>query len=391
MKTLIKNIEMVDADGRRFGKVLIEEGKIKKVYKEKGNVKTAYDQEIDGRGYLLMPGFIDMHCHLRDPGYEYKETIESGMQAALKGGFTTLVAMANTKPVIDEVAPLKANLDKAEELQLCNLIQVAALTKAFNDAELVEIEPLRPLTNVFSNDGVSIMNQDIMVAGLKASSEHDFILLTHCQPETELVGRDVKLLEEVGGHLHVCHISKKDTLELIVKAKEKGLDITCEVTPHHIFASAMDYKVNPPFRTYPDRRALVEGIKAGVIDMCGTDHAPHSEADKQKGAPGINNFEMAFAMYYTVFDQNGISLEKLSDMLSNAPAKRLGIKAGLIKEGYPADLVLVDVNWEGKINPQEFVSKSKNNPFGSETLKGKVMMTMVKGEIKYDDNRSALS
>lgn len=390
MKTLIKNVEMVDADGRRFGKVLIEDGKIKKVYKEKGNVKSEYDQEIDGQGYLLMPGFIDMHCHLRDPGFEYKETMETGMQAALKGGFTTLVAMANTKPCIDEAAPLKANLDKAEALQLCNLIQVAALTKEFNDSDLVDIESLRPLTNVFSNDGVSIVNPDIMVAGLKASIEHDFILLTHCQPETELVRRDVKLLEEIDGHLHVCHISKKDTLDLIAEAKAKGLDITCEVTPHHIFASAMDYKVNPPFRTYPDRRALIEGIKDGVIDMCGTDHAPHSEEDKLKGAPGINNFEMSFAMYYTVFEQNGIGLEKLSEMLSNAPAKRLGLKAGLIKERYPADLVLVDLNWEGKINPKDFISKSKNNPFGGETLKGKVMMTMVKGEIKYDDNGSAL-
>jgi Dihydroorotase and related cyclic amidohydrolases len=199
------------------------------------------------------------------------------------------------------------------------------------------------------------------------------------------------LLEEIGGHLHVCHISKKVTLDLIVEAKEKGLDVTCEVTPHHIFASAMDYKVNPPFRTYPDRRALIEGIKDGSIDMCGTDHAPHSEEDKLKGAPGINNFEMAFAMYFTVFDQNGIGLEKLSEMLSDAPAKRLGLKTGLIKERYPADLVLVDLNWEGKLNPKEFVSKSKNNPFGGETLKGKVMMTMVKGEIKYDDNGQALS
>lgn len=391
MKILIKNVEMVDATGRRLGKLLIEDGKIKKLYPEKENPNSEYDQEIDGRGNLLLPGFIDMHCHLRDPGYEYKETMETGMQAALKGGFTTLVAMANTNPIMDEAASLKANLDKAEGLRLCKLIQVAALTKAFNDMDLVDIKSLCPLTNVFSNDGVSILNPDIMVAGLKASTEYDFILLTHCQPETELVRRDVKLLEENGGHLHVCHISKKDTVELIREAKEKGLDISCEVTPHHIFAAALDYKVNPPFRTYPDRYALIAGIKDGMIDMCGTDHAPHSEEDKLKGAPGINNFEMAFAMYYTVFDQNGISLEKLSDMLSNAPAKRLGIKAGLIKEGYPADLVLVDVNWEGKINPQEFVSKSKNNPFGSETLKGKVMMTMVKGEIKYDDNRSALS
>ncbi|URN85739.1 amidohydrolase family protein [Acetobacterium wieringae] len=142
MKTLIKNVEMVDAEGSRFGKVLIEDGKIKKVYKEKGNVKSEYDQEIDGQGYLLMPGFIDMHCHLRDPGFEYKETMETGMQAALKGGFTTLVAMANTNPLMDEAALVKANLDKAEALKLCNLIQVAALTKEFNDSNLVEVQSL---------------------------------------------------------------------------------------------------------------------------------------------------------------------------------------------------------------------------------------------------------
>jgi dihydroorotase len=390
MKTLIKNVEMVDAEGSRFGKVLIEDGKIKKVYKEKGLVKSEYDNEIDGQGLVLMPGFIDMHCHLRDPGYEYKETMETGMQAALKGGFTTLVAMANTKPIMDDAAVLQENLDKAKGLNLCKLIQVSALTKAFGDTDLVDFETIRPLTNVFSNDGVSVMNAETMTKGLLASTEHDFILLTHCQPETELVRRDVALLEENDGHLHVCHISKKDTLELIKQAREKGLDITCEVTPHHLFASAMDYKVNPPFRTYPDRRALIDGIKAGYIDMCGTDHAPHSEADKQKGAPGINNFEMAFAMYYTVFNQNGIGREKLSEMLSAAPARRLGLKAGLIKERYPADLVLVDLNWEGKINPREFISKSRNNPFGGETLKGKVLMTMVKGEIKYDDHGSAV-
>ncbi|AFA48399.1 dihydroorotase [Acetobacterium woodii] len=390
MRTLIRNVEIVDATGSRFGKVLIENGKIKKVYKEKGNVKSAYDQEIDGQGFVLMPGFIDMHCHLRDPGYEYKETMETGMAAALKGGYTTLVAMANTNPVIDNAVVLKANLDKAEALDQCTLIQVSAVTKDFGDSELVEFETVRPLTRVFSNDGVSILNPEIMIQGLKASTKLDFLLLTHCQPETALVQRDIALLEENGGHLHVCHISKKDTLDLIREAKKKDLDISCEVTPHHIFASAMDYKVNPPFRTYPDRRALIDGIKDGVIDICGTDHAPHSEEDKLKGAPGINNFEMAFAMYHTVFEQNGIELEKLSEMMSDAPAKRLGLKAGLIKERYPADLVLVDLKWEGKINPKDFISKSKNNPFGGETLKGKVLMTMVKGEVKYDVNGPAL-
>jgi dihydroorotase len=385
MKTLLTNIEIIDAQGRRPGKVLIEDRKIKKVYKEKGNVRTAFDVEIDGHGHALMPGFIDMHCHLREPGYEKKETIETGMRAALKGGFTSLVAMANTQPIIDNVKDLEINKEKAKTLNLCELFQVSALTKNFGDQEMVDFEELRKLTNVFSNDGVSILNNAIMEKGLEASKVYDFILLTHCQPETALVERDCDLLEEIGGHLHVCHISKKETLDRIRQAKEKKLDITCEVTPHHLFASAMDYKVNPPFRSYPDRRALIEGIKEGVIDMCGTDHAPHTEEDKLKGAPGINNFEIAFSMYYQVFDQNKIGIEKLSEMMSLAPAKRLGIKAGLIKERYPADLVLVDLDWEGKINPKEFISKSKNNPFGGEKLKGKIMMTIEKGEIKYDN------
>ncbi|WKY42872.1 dihydroorotase [Eubacteriaceae bacterium ES2] len=384
MRTLITNVEIVDANGRRPGKVLIEDSRIKKVYKEKGMVKSSYDHEIDGSDLILMPGFIDMHCHLREPGFENKETIESGMKAALKGGFTSLVAMANTKPIMDSAELIKQNLDKAAALNLCQLIQVSALTKSFEDQELVDIKSIRPLTPVFSNDGVSVFSEKLMIEGLQASTEEKFTLLTHCQPETELVKRDLKLLEKYDGHLHICHISKKDTLDLIHLAKDKGLDVTCEVTPHHLFASGLDYKVNPSFRTYPDRRALIDGIKDGIVDMCGTDHAPHTYEDKIKGAPGINNFEMAFSMYYTVFKQNDIAIEKLSEMLSFKPANRLGIKAGLIKENYPADLVLVDLNWSGKIDPKAFISKSKNNPFGSETLHGQIKMTIVRGEIKYD-------
>lgn len=390
MKTLISNVEIVDARGRHPGNVLIEDGKIKKVYNEKDLGKPAFDLEINGGGNVLMPGFIDMHCHLRDPGFEYKETMETGMQAALKGGFSSVVAMANTRPVIDHPAVLQKNLDKASKLNLCRLIQVSALTRDLGENEMVDFEALRPLTNVFSNDGMSVFREDIMKKALEASTAYNFIILSHCQPETSLIKRDIALLEKLGGHLHVCHISKKETLEAIRGAKEKGLDITCEVTPHHLFGSDMDYKVNPPFRTDTDRQALIEGIKAGIIDMFGTDHAPHSEEDKLKGAPGINNFEIAFSMYYTVFIQNGINLEKLSEMLSDAPGKRLGLKTGLIKEGYPGDLVLVDLNWKGKINPVDFISKSKNNPFGEATLKGKILMTMVKGEVKYDNNGSTL-
>lgn len=386
MKTLITNVVIIDASGQRAGKVLIDDdGKIKKVYKEKGQVKTEYDTEIDGKGMALMPGFIDMHCHLRDPGLTYKEDMETGMQAALKGGFTTVVAMANTKPIMDNANTLKANMAKAEKLALCDLIQVCALTKGFDGTDLVDFEATRAYTNVYSNDGKNVDNPTMMEAGLDASKEHDFILATHCEPETQTVVRDIEILRKHKGHLHVCHISKKDTLDAIVAAKKEGLDITCEVTPHHLYASAMEYKVHPPFRSYPDRRALIEGARDGGIDMCGTDHAPHSDEDKKKGAPGINNFETAFAMYHTVFDGADIPITRLSQMLSEAPANRLGLKAGLVKDRYPADLVIVDLEAEERVDPKTFISKSHNTPFGREMLKGKVLMTLKGGKIVYDN------
>lgn len=386
MKTLITNVMLIDAEGQRKGKVLIDDdGKIKKVYKENGQVRTEHDREIDGQGKALMPGFIDMHCHLRDPGLTYKEDMDTGLHAAVKGGFTTVVAMANTKPVMDHAEGLKANLEKAGALNLAQLVQVCAVTKDFSDADLVDFEATRAYTNVYSNDGHNIDNADTMKKALEASRDHDFILATHCEPETETVERDIELLRKTpGAHLHVCHISKKATLDAIVAAKNEGLDITCEVTPHHVFASGIQYKVHPPFRTWIDRQALIEGCKNGTLDMCGTDHAPHSDEDKLKGAPGINNFETAFSMYYTVFKGAGIPAERLSQMLSDAPAQRLGVKAGLIKERYEADLVLVDLDADVQVEPKKFVSKSHNTPFGREWLKGRVLMTIKGGEVVYD-------
>lgn len=386
MKTLITNVTLVDSDGTRKGKVLVgDDGKIKKVYKENGQVRAEHDVEIDGQGKILMPGFIDMHCHLRDPGLTHKEDMNTGLHAAVKGGFTTVVAMANTKPVMADADNLKANLEKAEALGLSTLIQVCAVTKDFSDTELVDFESTRPYTCVYSNDGHNIDCAETMKRALEASRDYDFILATHCEPETETVIRDIQLLRETpGAHLHVCHISKKDTLDAIVAAKKEGLDITCEVTPHHVYASAMQYKVHPPFRTYTDRRALIEGCKNGDLDMCGTDHAPHTDADKAAGSPGINNFETAFAMYYTVFSGAGMPLERISQMLSETPAKRLGLKAGLIKERYAGDFVLVDPDCEQRVDPKTFVSKSHNTPFGREWLKGRILMTIKGGEVVYD-------
>jgi len=386
MRTLIKNITIVDATGVRKGKVLTEDRKIKKVYKEKGNCRTAHDNEIDGQGKILMPGFIDMHCHLRDPGLTYKEDMESGMKAALKGGFTTLVAMANTKPVMDDAEKLKTNLEKAKNLNLGHLIQVCALTKGFSPFTFVDFEKTRLLTPIFSNDGYNIDEIETLKKALMASAEYDFILATHNEPEEKMVVRDCQALESIpSAHLHICHISTQKTLETIKKAKAKGLDVTCEVTPHHLYASALQYRVHPPFRSYSDRKALIEGVKDGSIDICATDHAPHSEEDKLNGAPGINNFETAFAMYHTVFKGANIPLTRLSQMMSEAPAKRLGLKAGLIKERYAADFVLIDPEIEWQIQPKAFISKSHNTPFAHERVMGKVLMTFVEGDCKYDN------
>jgi len=384
MKQLITDVRLVDQCTDTLGALLIEDGHILKIFYNETHPSTEGATLLNGGGYALMPGFIDTHCHLRDPGLTYKEDMESGMKAALKGGFTTLVAMANTSPVMDNADKLQTNLDKAKNLNLCTLVQNVALTQNFSKDLLVDFESTRKLTQAYSNDGLNIDDAATMAKGLVASQKYDFILATHCEPETATVERDIELLKENGGHLHVCHISKKATLDAIDKAKVTGLDITCEVTPHHLYASDVDYKVHPPFRSEEDRLALIRGCADGIIDCCGTDHAPHTKEDKAKGSPGINNFETAFGMYHKVFSDHTIPLSRLSEMLSAAPAKRYGLQGGLLMEGGPADLVLVDPEVEWVVEPDTFISKSNNTPFAGESLKGRVLWTMKGGTIRYD-------
>ncbi len=388
MKQLITRVRLVDQHTDSLGALLVENGHISKIFTRETTPKAEGATVIDGGGHVLMPGFIDTHCHLRDPGLTYKEDMQSGMKAALKGGFTTLIAMANTAPVIDNAEKLKANLEKAQALDLCTLVQSVALTENFAKTPLVDFKSTRKLTRAYSNDGVNIDNTATMAQGLTASQAHNFILATHCDPETEIVERDIDLLKQKGGHLHVCHISLKATLNAIAEAKKEGLDITCEVTPHHLYASNLDYKVHPPFRSEADRLALIRGCAEGIIDCCGTDHAPHTTEDKANGSPGINNFETAFAMYHTVFSDNGIGLKRLSEMMSAAPAKRYGLQGGLLSEGAPADLVLTDPEARWVVEPQHFISKSNNTPFAGESLKGRVLWTMKGGTIRYDNGQT---
>jgi dihydroorotase len=380
-RLLIKNVRIIDANKDIKSDLLVENGKISKI---NSNIEIENINTIDGGHYVLMPSFIDLHTHLRDPGLTHKEDLESGQKAALKGGFTVLCPMANTKPVCDNPEVINYIINKAENLDLCDIKQVCSITKNLEGDEMINIKSMIEHTRLFSDDGYTLHNTEIMRDALKLSKELNFKVLTHCQPEFEIVERDLKLLEEVGGNLHICHISLKETLDEIKKYKDRGYKFTCEVGPHHIYGYGLDYKVNPSFAEEEDMKYLIQGIKDGYIDMIGTDHAPHTQEDKENGAPGISNIEVAFQMVNKVFSENQISLNKLSEMMSANPAKLLGLNQGLIEEGLRADLVLIDENCENVIDTSNFISKGKNNPFNGQRVKGKVIMTIKNGKIMYD-------
>jgi dihydroorotase len=380
-RLLIKNVRIIDANKDIKSDLLVENGKISKI---NSNIEIENINTIDGGHYVLMPSFIDLHTHLRDPGLTHKEDLESGQKAALKGGFTVLCPMANTKPVCDNPEVINYIINKAENLDLCDIKQVCSITKNLEGDEMIDIKSMIEHTRLFSDDGYTLHNTEIMRDALKLSKELNFKVLTHCQPEFEIVERDLKLLEEVGGNLHICHISLKETLDEIKKYKDRGYKFTCEVGPHHIYGYGLDYKVNPSFAEEEDMKYLIQGIKDGYIDMIGTDHAPHTQEDKENGAPGISNIEVAFQMVNKVFSENQISLNKLSEMMSANPAKFLGLNQGLIEEGLRADLVLIDENCENVIDTSNFISKGKNNPFNGQRVKGKVIMTIKNGKIMYD-------
>lgn len=345
------------------------------------------DTVVDVKGYAMMPSFIDMHCHLRDPGYPEKETIETGMKAALAGGYTTLCAMANTRPICSTTDAVKENLERAHRLNLCRLIQCASAGVDLNDEEPTDYATLARVTPIISNDGATIFNDDFMANLLISSTTFDFIISTHCQPERHIVSRDIDLLKKLGGNLHVGHISRKETAQMIRDAKAHGMKLTCEVTPHHLFGHDLDYKVNPPIRTAEDVAALVDAIRDGTIDCLATDHAPHTPEDKERGMAGISNIEYAMQIYLKVFHDNGISLKRFSEMSSYNPARLLRMSAGLIKCGYLADLVIVDTECTQYIHKDQMISRSHNTPFDGRQVRGQVLRTICGGVTKYDNGQ----
>ncbi len=375
------NARLIDAMGDRFGDLYVEDGLIR-YCGEAGNQYS--DVTVDVGGNAIFPAFIDLHCHLRDPGYPQKETLETGMRAALKGGYATLCAMANTNPVINTPELVEQNHEKARRLKLCKLMQAAAAGENLEDIIPTDRAALSHATGMLTNDGKTIFSDDFMRQLLLDSEKYGFLISTHCQPERQIVARDIALLRETGGNLHIGHISRAETVELVRQAKAKGLALTCEVTPHHLFGYDDDYKVNPPLRTKEDVLALIAGIQDGTVDCLATDHAPHTEDDKRNGMAGISNIEYAISIFLAVFHEHGIPLARLAELTSYSPARRLGIKAGLLAPGYPADFVILDTEEEYEIRRNDMISKSHNTPFDGRNVRGRVLKTIVEGETRYE-------
>lgn len=380
-----RNARLVDATGERFGELVLESGFILSCGEE---TDMPCETEVDLEGRVLMPALVDLHCHLRDPGYPQKETMESGMRAALKGGYAMLCAMANTNPVCQTPELVEENHKKARYLRLCRLMQAAAAGENLDDTVPTDYEALSRVTGMLTNDGKTIVSDDFMRNLLLASKQYGFLISTHCQPERRIVARDIALLREVGGNLHVGHISRAETVEMIRAAKAEGLTLTCEVTPHHLIGFDDEYRVNPPLRTKADTLALIEGIRDGTVDCLSTDHAPHTEEDKAAGMAGISNIEYALGVFWQVFYENNMELAKLSELASFAPARRLHRKAGLLKERYAADLLVFEPDETWEIRRADMLSKSNNTPFEGRKARGRVMQTIVEGEVRYEHGKA---
>jgi dihydroorotase len=374
------NLHLVDANVNSFGDLWVnEKGKIEKIVLRSVIRNESEEGDFDGWGLTCMPSFIDLHGHFREPGQEQKETIESGIRAAAKGGFGVVVAMANTTPVCDEPKLIQTNQEKAQRIGKSEYLQVSAVTKGFGE-ESVDYFAIRPLTRLFSNDGKPIVCAGVMVKALADSIKHDFLIMVHQEPEEEMIRRDLSLAEAVGGNLHICHVSTKRSVELIRSAKKRGVKVSCEVTPHHLYRANEAYRVNPPFGAEVDRQALLDGLMDGTIDCVATDHAPHTEEDKAAGSPGITGYDAAFSLVRTALPE--ASLCEISKWMSANPAAILGDDRreveGKLEVGKEANFVFLRPDEPRILNT--FYSKSDNTPFAGDKVLGVIEQTIRKGE-----------
>lgn len=430
MKIIIKNGRVWTGSEWCNQDLLIADGIIKEFFEPNNSEYSQANIHVyDVAGAIIVPGFIDMHVHLREPGGEHKETILTGSKAAVKGGFTSIAAMPNTYPVADTVEVIEYIQKQARAADQARVRPIAAITCAEAGEHLTDFLALKKAGVVgFSDDGRGVQSTEVMRSAMREAATLGMPIMAHCEDEELLAGgmiqagaiaeqfqlpinnseseykqieRDIQLANETGVHYHVCHISTKESVALVRKAKSKGNKVTAEVTPHHLILNVSDiikpysyYKVNPPLRAREDQIALLEGLRDGTIDIIATDHAPHTIAEKAKDfltAPfGFTGLELAFPALYTRLVKEGLlTLEDLINKMSLAPAQIFNLTGGEIAVGKPADITVIDLEMSREVRPEKLASKGKNTPFTGQHFQGWPVLTLVAGKVKWSsiDNR----
>lgn len=413
------------ADGKQIA-LLAENGIISKLAVEPGKGETDGHDVVDAGGRLVTAGLIDMHVHFREPGFEYKEDIETGSRSAAKGGFTTVACMPNTRPVLDKAETVRQVIDRAESVGITRVLPYGCITAGELGRELTDYEALRDAGAIgFTDDGVGVQSAGMMKEAMRRAAELGMPIIAHCEDDSLLnggavtdgqfakkhglkgipneseaihVGRDILLAEATGVHYHVCHVSTEQSARLIRLGKQSGVKVTAEVCPHHLLLSDEDipdsmdanWKMNPPLRSPRDVEAMIQAVEDGTIDIFVTDHAPHSEEDKAKGldrAPfGIVGLETAFPLLYTKFVETGRwTLPFVLDRMTRKPAELFGLPGGRLEVGAPADIAVIDLQEERNVDPSTFASKGKNTPFTGWSLKGWPKLTMLGGNIVWSE------
>ncbi|EMF0394794.1 dihydroorotase [Enterococcus hirae] len=422
MKTLIKNGQINTRKNETTpAEIWIENGKIKAI--GEGFSEAEFDEVFDAKGQLITPGLVDVHVHLREPGFTYKETIAAGTKAAARGGFTTVCAMPNLNPVPDTPEKLKQVYDLIKRDAVVKVLQYAPITENLRSEVLVDQEAMiKAGAFAFTNDGVGVQTAGTMYQAMKEAAKNNKALVAHTEDESLLFGgvmhagdkakelglpgilsvtessqiaRDLLLAETTGVHYHVCHVSTKESVRVIRDAKKAGIHVTAEVSPHHLILIDEDipedfgfWKMNPPLRGKEDREALIEGLLDGTIDCIATDHAPHGLEEKSKSfleSPfGIVGSETAFQLIYTHFvETNRFTLEQVINWMATKPAEIFQLEAGTLTVGAPADVAVFDIEHSSTIDKKDFLSKGENTPFVGWNVKGETLGTFVDGKLAW--------
>lgn len=413
---VFENTVYYTAEGFRKGTVTVSDGKV-----FLSPAVSVTEDEIDGK--VILPGLADAHVHLREPGFFYKESIATGSESGARAGYTALFAMPNLSPVPDSLSHLREEQDAISRTAKTGVYPYAALTVGERGEELSAIEELAPHVIGFSDDGRGVQSEALMREAMLRVKACGKVIAAHCEvndllrggyihdgayarthghkgicseSEWKMVERDVALAEETGVSYHVCHVSAKESVEIIRRAKARGVDVTCETAPHYLLLTEDDleedgrFKMNPPIRTAEDRAALVEGLADGTVDMVATDHAPHSDEEKSRGLAGslmgVIGLEFAFPVLYTGLVATGrISLHRLVEAMSAAPLARFGLPGGDIRDGAPADLAVFDLSREWTVRGRDSASKGSSTPFEGMKVRSKNTMTILNGEIIWKE------